>query len=464
MLEELEAEVQTNNRNVDFFEKESVGRLLLKFSAPSIIGMIVTASYNVVDRIFVGRGVDALAITGITICFPMTIILIGFGLLVGIGAAAMISIRLGQQRKEEADKILGTAFFLNIVLSVLILVASYIFMEPLLRAFGGSGQALEYGMQFYSVFLIGAFFLQTSMSLNFVIRGDGSPWTAMGTMLIGGVLNMILNPLFIFVFDMGVRGSALATVFSQLVSCSWVLSYFLRRKSYVQLHLKNIKFHLPSAMSILGIGISPFIMQAFGGLIFVILNNEIHFYGGDIAIAAFGISNSVAMMIYMPIFGINQGLQPIIGYNYGAKRFDRIKRAIKIAMTAATLICLGGFILTMFFTEEILGIFIQNNSELVNIGTRAMRIYLLSMPLVGFQVVTITLFQSINKAGKALALTITRNGALVIPLLLILPTYYQLDGIWMTGPICDSISAVVAAVCLIYEVRILRKMSLAVSQ
>lgn len=282
--------------------EEKVGKLLLKFSIPAIVGMLVNALYNIVDRIFVGKGVSELAITAITVAFPISIIIMAFGMLVGIGAAATVSIKLGQKRKDEAEEILGNAFTLIIIVSLGVTILGLIFMEPLLKIFGASEAALPLAKQFISIILIGALLQNVGFGLNNIIRSEGNPKMAMSTMLIGAILNTIFNPIFIFVLHTGVRGSALATIVSQTVCSIWVIQYFTKGKSTLKLKTKNFKLKKGIVRQIFSIGLSPFLMQLAASVITIILNKGLATYGGDTAIAAMGIINSVSMLILMPIY------------------------------------------------------------------------------------------------------------------------------------------------------------------
>ena len=436
--------------------EEKIGKLLFKFSFPAIIGMTVMASYNVADRIFVGRGVGALALTGITITFPIVIIFMAFGMLVGIGATANISIRLGQQKKDEAESILGTAFLMTIIIGAVLTILGYLFADQILIQFGGTGQALEYGRIYMRIVLVGAVFQQIAFTMNAMIRGEGNPKMAMMTMVVGAGLNIILNPIFIMVLHWGVAGSAWATVISQLTSATWVLSYFISKKSLLRLHLKKIRLHKDVVMTILSIGVSPFMMQIAASLINIIFNYQMSIYGGDLGIAMIGIGNSLLMMILMPIFGINQGMQPIIGFNYGARNYGRVMQTFKLAIYAATTVCLIGFFIIMFFSQSVISIFCNNNTQLIAIGSHGLRYFLMMLPIAGFQIVTSTYFQSVGKPKQAIILSMSRQVLILIPLLLILPRFFLIDGIWMSGPISDFLSTLLAALLLINEVKRLR--------
>lgn len=433
--------------------EENIGRLLWKFSIPAIVGMLVNALYNVVDRIFVGRGVGMLGISATTIAFPIAIIIMAFGMLVGIGAGATVSIKLGQKRKEEAEHILGNAFTLLIIVSLLVTVIGLIFQEPLLRLFGASEEVLPLAKEFITIVLLGALLQNIGFGLNNIIRSEGNPRIAMFTMLIGAILNIILNPLFIFVFHLGIRGSALATIVSQAVCSVWVLLYFMGKKSVLKLKLPNLKLNSHIVKQIFAIGMSPFLMQLAASVINITLNKSLESYGGDIAIAAMGIINSILMLILMPIFGVNQGSQPIIGYNYGAKNFDRVKKALKLAVLAATVMSTMGFISVQLFPRAIISIFSSNDVELINIGSMGIRIFLAMLPIIGFQIVSANYFQAVGKAKIATFLALSRQVIMLIPLILILPNFFKLNGVWIAGPTSDALSSILTGVFLLRELR-----------
>jgi putative MATE family efflux protein len=450
-------------------EKDRIGKLLLDFSLPAMIGMIVMASYNVVDRIFVGRGVGSLAISGVTVTFPIIIIFMAFGMLVGIGATANISIKLGEKKLEIAEKILANAFTLAIIISVILMIVGYTFMDTLLVAFGASEDVLPYAKDYTHVLLAGTIFQAISFSLNNIIRGEGNPVMAMKTMLISGILNIILNPFFIFVLHLGIKGSALATVISQFVSAVWVMSYFFGRKSHVKFHFKYLKLEKDIVLKIFSIGMSPFSMQIAAGTIFVIFTKSLAHYGGDLAIAAMGIGMAIINFILMPIFGINQGIQPIIGYNYGAKLYERVKKVMRLATIVSTSICVFGFLAVMFFSEFIVGIFSKDDFQLIEMGSHALRVFLIMLPVVGFQVVNAGYFQAVGKAYSAMVLTLFRQVIMLIPMLFILPHFFQLEGIWLAEPVSDGVSAVLSFIIIYFEWKRLNrlqneKMELAVEQ
>lgn len=433
---------------------EKVGALLLKFSIPAIIGMLVNALYSVVDRIFIGRGVaDPLALSGVAITFPITNVIMAFGMLVGIGGAAVVSIKLGQHKNEDAEKIIGNAFVLVVIFSILVSVIGLIFLEPILRLLGASAATMPYAKQFGFIILLGVILQNAGFGMNPFIRSEGNAVMAMVTMLIGAILNFILNPIFIFGLHMGVVGSALATIISQAVCSIWVLSYFLRGKSLLKLKRKNMKLQKKIVKEILAIGMSPFAMQMAAGLITVTFNKSLARYGGDLAIGAFSLINSIAMLIMMPVFGINQGAQPIIGYNYGAKSYKRVKLALKYAAIAATIITVAGFALVQIFSVEIISVFNNSDKELINLGSRGIKIFLIMLPFIGSQVVFTNYFQAVGKAKVSMFLSLLRQVIVLFPLILIIPQFFKLDGIWMAGPASDFISFIITTFMIVAELK-----------
>lgn len=427
--------------------------LLLKFSIPAMVGMIVNALYNIVDRIFIGNGVGTDGIAGVTIGFPIMLILMAFTMLIGIGSTSLLSIRLGEKKKEEAEQIIGNGLMLLVGTAVLLMVAGLVFLEPLLRAFGASEAVLPYAAAYMQVILIGTVFQFVGFGMNGYIRALESPKIAMMTMLIGAVLNTILDPIFIFVFGWGVRGAAIATIFSQMVSAVWVLFYFFRKSSYLRIYARKLKLHAETVLKILMFGLPPFLMQLAASLLNAIMNKGLITYGGDVAVSAVGIVNSIAMMILMPIFGINQGVQPIIGYNYGARNFNRVKEALKLAIIGATIIVTIGFIITRVIPGQLVALFNRNDPELIRIGTRAVTIFLSFLPIIGFQIISSNYFQAVGKPKQAMILTLSRQILFLIPALLILPLFFGLDGIFYAGPLADLLASIVTGLWLFVELR-----------
>jgi putative MATE family efflux protein len=434
---------------------ESVIKLLVSFSIPAIIGMLVNALYNIVDRIFIGKmeGVGQYAITGVGLNFPIMTVIMAFAMLAGIGAAATISIRLGQNKKEEAEKILGNAFVLAIIFSIFVTIVGLLSVDKLLPLFGASENTFGYAKDYIVIILIGTIFNITAFSMNHCIRAEGNPKRAASTMLVGAILNTILDPIFIFKFNMGVKGAALATIISQAASAAWVLSYFLTGKSSLKLRVSNFKLIPDIVKSIFSIGISPFSMQIAASIVSITANKSLMTYGGDLAIGAMTVINSVSTLFLMPIFGLNQGSQPIIGFNYGAKSYKRVKDALKYAVFAATSIVVLGFILVQVFAPQVIEVF-NSDAELVAIGSTGIRIYLFMLPVVGFQIISGNYFQSVGKAKVSIFLSLLRQVILLIPLYILLPKLFgTLTSVWFAGPIADATASIISGIFLFRELR-----------
>ncbi|MGE5682139.1 MAG: MATE family efflux transporter [Bacillota bacterium] len=438
--------------------ENNINKLIAEYSIPSIIGMLVMASYNIIDRIFVGRGVGTLAISGIAITFPLSIIIMGFAQMVGMGAIAIISIRLGEKKKEEAEKTLENALLMSVVLSLLLSGSIYLFMRPLLTFLGATGEVYNYAVEYSTILIYGIPFSFILFSLNGIMRSEGKPKMALSTMLISGILNMILNPFFIMVLHMGVRGSALATVIAQFVGAAWVLFYYTGSRSLLK--LRRMSFDRKIAFNVISIGFSPLIMQIAGSFIFFMYNRVLLQYGGDVAIAAMSICFSIMTMIMMPIFGLNQGIQPIIGYNYGAMQIGRVKETFRKGIILATAICIVGFLIILFFSVSIMHIFNTNDEKLIDLGARSLRIFLITLPISGFQIVSWAYFQAVGKPAKSMILTVTKQILFIIPLIIILPRYAGLNGILIAGPISDLLAAILTGVLLLIEAKRLRNVEL----
>lgn len=434
----------------------SIGKLLLKFSIPAVIGMLVNAMYSIVDRIFVGRGVGSLALSGVGVTFPISNIIMAVGMLVGTGSAAVVSIKLGEKKPKRAERIIGNAFLLSIILSIIVSIVGIIFLEPILVVLGASPDIMPYAKQFGTIILIGAVFQNVGFGINPIIRSEGDPKTAMLTMLIGAFLNTIINPILIFGFKLGVSGSALATVISQTVCTVWIFIYFTKGKSLLKLRRSNINLQNSVIKEIISIGMSPFAMQVAASLVTITLNKSLVTYGGEIAIGALALINSIAMLILMPMLGINQGAQPIIGYNYGAKNIDRVKRTLLYSTIAAGTVSIVGFIIVHLFPSQIIGIF-NNDAKLVEMGSNGLSLFLMMFGFVGFQASIANYFQAIGKAKHSMFLSLSRQVLLLIPLTIILPHFFQLNGVWMAGATADFISTLVAFIFIAVELKKLNK-------
>lgn len=432
--------------------EEKISTLLWKFSLPAVAGMVVNALYNVIDSIFVGHGVGEIGLTAVTIAFPIMTLLMGFGMLVGVGASAVVSLRMGEHKQQEAEKILGNAFTLAAILSVALAAVILLFLDPLLIRLGAQPAVLPYARDFTRIILLGSIFMYIAFGLNSIIRAEGNPQMAMKTVLLSAGLNIVLNPLFIFTFQLGISGSALATVIAQTVSALWVIAYFLGKKSFLKLRLANLALDKDIVKSIFKIGMSPFLMQIAATAVTVLFNFSLLKYGGELAVASIGIINNIAMLMLMPIFGLSQGLQPIIGYNYGARNYVRVKKALNMGIIAATIFSIAGFLLVEIFNKQIMALF-NENPELIAIGAHGMRLQLGMLSVIGFQIIGANYFQAVGKAGYAIVLSLSRQVIILIPLILILPGMLGLNGIWLASPIADFAAALLTGFFLRKEIR-----------
>ena len=432
-----------------------IGKLLLEFSIPAIIAMLANALYNVVDSIFVGQGVGPLALTAVTIALPIMFLLMAFGMLIGIGSTAMVSIRLGQGNKHEAEKILGNAVSAICILGIALPCIMLLFLDNILIALGATTpEVFNYAKQFTTIILTGSIFQFFSFGINNIIRAEGNPIISMGTMLFSSALNTILNPIFIFVLHWGIRGSALATVTTQIIVTGYILYHFTRGRGILKIRRENLKIQWSIMIKIFAIGLSPFLLQVAASVTFFLFNNSLMVYGGTMAVAAMGVMSRTTMMILMPIFGINQGVQPIIGFNYGAHKYDRVKKALMLAATAATSICVFGFLIVQIFSHTIISIF-NSNPELLKIGTNGIKIYLAMLPIIGLQIIITNYFQATGKASKAILLSLTRQVIFLIPLILVLPIFFKLNGIWLAGPLSDFFASLLAIILFMKELKLL---------
>jgi len=441
------------NRDTEALAKDKVGSLILKFSIPSIAGMLVNGLYNVMDRVFVGRGVGPEALAGVAIVFPLMLLVMAAGMLVGMGASSLIALKLGAGRREEAEAAAGTAFTMALGLAVAFTLGVGLFMRPILSFFGGSGEILDYALRFTSFYLPGMFLQILSFSLNNMIRGQGDPVTALLTMVLSAAVNCALNPLFIFVFHMGIAGSALATDIAQLVSCAWLLSVYLTTKKGIRLRPAILRPRAGTARDILSIGAVPAFVQITNVATLILANNLMVRYGGDDGVAVMGIATSLMNLMLMPIIGVNQGVQPIIGFNYGAGLFGRARRTLRLALAGVCGICALAYGLFFAFSGPLVGLFVPGQGGLQALGVHGMRIFLCSIPVVGIVMLGTGYFQAVKKPVPALVPNLIRQLALLVPLYLLLPRFLGLDGLFMAGPITDAVSVIVTLAFLAPEMR-----------
>ncbi|MHB8973370.1 MAG: MATE family efflux transporter [Pirellulaceae bacterium] len=437
----------------------SISSLLLQFSAPAIVGTVAQALYNIVDRVFVGRAIGTLGIAGTTLAFPFMLVLMAFSMLIGYGAAALVSIRLGERRHDEAEHVLGHALVLLLLVAVLLTAVGLAFLDPLLRAVGASEDSQPYAREYLQIIVAGSLFQTVGFGLNALIRGEGNPRVAMMTLLIGALLNTILDPIFLFVLGWGMRGAAAATVLSQAVSALWVVSYFVRGKSLLKFRKQHFRLRWSTCRAITATGSPMFAMQMAASVMNTLLFNQLRSYGGDLAISVMGIVHAVALFVAMPVFGLNQGAQPIIGYNYGAGNYDRVLRTLQLAVLYATMIGVAGFLVAMFAPAYVIALFSpksQRDPQLMEVGTHAIRICLAMYPIVGFQIVSSSYFQAVGKPKYALLLGLSRQVLLLIPAILILPRFLGLNGVWLAIPTADLCASLLTGVWLFLELRHLR--------
>ncbi len=447
--------------NQKYLAEESIGKLLLKYSIPAIIGMLVNALYNIVDRMFIGRipEVGSLALTGVGITMPIMSILLAFGMLIGIGSTANISLNLGRGKKDVAEKLIGSAVTLSLIVGIAITAIGLIFINPILNIFGASSNTLFYAKEYITVILVGSTFNILSFALNSTVRADGNPKMASFTMIVGCLTNVVLDYVFVFMFNMGIKGAAFATVISQALTFFIILYYYTKGKSNLKLKVQNLKLQKSLIMMTFAIGIAPFATQIANSLVQVVANNALKTYGNDLAIGAMTVISSLNMVFMMPIFGINQGCQPIIGFNYGARKFERAKKTFIYATIAATIICSIGGILIQLFPQLAISIF-NNDAELTGLAVKGLRIYLLMMPIVGINIVATSYYQSVGKAKMSMFVSLLRQVILLIPFTLILPKFMGLDGVWAAGACADLLSVVITIILIAKEFKSLNKLTI----
>jgi putative MATE family efflux protein len=430
---------------------ESIGKLLIRFSIPAIIGMVVNMLYNVVDRIYIGNipDIGGLAITGVGITMPITQIITGVGMLVGIGTSASISIAFGKKKRDEAQKYLGNGFMSIVIVSIAIAILGNLFATPILRLFGGSDLTIPYAKSYIKPLFIGTIFNLCAFGLNHSISSDSNPKVGMYTMVIGAIINIVLDPILIFVFNMGIAGAAYATVISQFFASCWVINYFTRsKKSTIKLTLTDMKIDLSIIKKILMIGLAPFCMQVASSIVTVISNRALMTYGGDLAIGAMAIITSLSTIFIMP--------QPIMGYNFGAKQYKRVRQTYIYSLVISTAILVASFLFIQLFPKAAVSMF-NNDRELTNITVSGMRIFLLSMPLIGIQMTASNYYQAVGKVKKAMIISLTRQVLFLIPAFIILPKFFGLKGVWSAGPIADLLAVTLSGIIIFKEMKHLKQ-------
>jgi len=447
---------------------ESIAKLLFRFSIPAITGMLVNALYNVVDRIFVGQGVNEIALGGLSLVLPLMTIGMAFGMLFGIGAANMISMRLGQGRRQDAENALDHCFFLLIGISIIMTTVGLIFIDPILSLMGAAegSEAIKYSRDYFRIILFGMIFFMTSFGMSHCTRAQGFPTMTMIGMILGAVLNTILDPIFIFIFKWGVQGAALATIISQFASFVFLFSFISSKKAVVKLNPRAFKPDFSVVKQIMAFGSAQFLLQFLMSTVQLITNKSIGWYGadalnvangGDIALSGMNINGSIFMLILMPVFGINQGAQPILGFNYGAKKFGRVLRAYLGAVFAATIICVFGFAVIQLFSVQLVMVFVKDGSDaLMQFAPRAMRIMLLLLPVAGFQIVSTNFFVVTGRPKISIFLSSLRQCLALIPCLIIFGKLWGLWGLVAATPVADTFSFLLTGTLIFFEIRKLR--------
>jgi putative MATE family efflux protein len=438
----------TAKRNpTDELGYSKIGKLLLNYSLPAIASMTVASLYNIIDRIFIGQGVGPLAIAGLALTFPIMNLAAAFGSLVGSGASTMISIRLGEQKINSATRFLGNTVIINLILGALFTILGLYFLDPILYAFGASNNTISYARDFMRVILYGNIFSHSFFGLNNILRASGYPSKAMFITIGTVILNLILAPIFIFYFHWGIKGAAWATVISQIIGSVVVVIHYFNRNNTLYFRKGFFKLHVSVVSRIFEMGMSSFLINLCASIVVVILNYSLKKYGGDLAIGAYGIINSILGLVVMIIFGFNMGMQPIVGYNYGAKNYNRVFQTLRYALVIGTIISTFGFLLGEMFPWYMARAF-TNDDTLIGITVEGMRIVMILFPLIGSQIVASSFFQAIGKPWVSIFLSISRQVLFLIPALYIFPYIWQLRGVWITLPAADFFSFVLTTIVL----------------
>jgi putative MATE family efflux protein len=435
---------------------ENLRVLLFKFSLPTIIGMVIIALYNFVDTIFVGNVIGPDAIAGLTLVLPVNIFIVAIGLLTGVGAASIVSRSLGKGDKEKAVVAGGDSIVLNTVLNIIIIVPIYIFSEKILVFLGASSVVLPYARDYLNIMLLGFVFLSFSVNGTNLIRAEGRPRASMYEMVIGSILNIILDYLFIIIFGWGVKGAAIATVISHIASSVYIFAFFVSRSSIFHIKLKMFKINKSISRRILAIGTPSFLMEIMASVMFLLFIRIVRQYGGDIYIAITGIGIRIIDLIFMPILGISHGLSPLIGFNYGAKLYPRVKKVLGEAFIWTSVVTIFGFIIMVIFPESLISIFTSDIS-VIEKGAGPLRLIAMFAPLWSFPILGSTFFQAIGKVRPSLIISLSRDLFFFIPAIIILPRFFDLIGVWISWPVTDFLSFAITTIFLLREIRVINR-------
>ncbi|MBO6234819.1 MAG: MATE family efflux transporter [Prevotella sp.] len=432
-----------------------VGSLLLQYAMPAIVAMVASSLYNMVDSIFIGQGVGPLAISGLAVTFPFMNLSAAFGAAIGVGASTFLSVKLGQRDYDIANRILGNCVMLNIIVGVVFGALCLLFLDPILKFFGASDLTLPYAREYMQIILVGNAFTHLYLGLNALLRSASKPREAMYITIFTVVLNAVLDPLFIYAFNMGIRGAAYATILSQIVALCWQWKLFSNKAELVHLEYDKVRVDMPIVNNIISIGISPFMMNACACLVVIFINNALYNYGGDMAIGAYGISNRIAFVFVMVTMGVCQGMQPIAGYNYGAENYHRMLEVLKLASIAGTSVCAVGFLIAMFLPSKCARMF-TSDPTLIAHSVVAMRYIMALFIIIGAQMVITNFFQSIGKTKISIFLSMSRQLIFLVPLIAILPRFMGLEGVWLAMPLSDGIAAIMAYVMIYMYIKKLK--------
>ncbi|MEB1807289.1 MAG: MATE family efflux transporter [Bacillaceae bacterium] len=426
---------------------EPIPKLLKSLSIPAIIGMVVMALYNVIDTIFISYGVGIAAVAGVTISFPLMMLMMAISAAMGIGGASVISRRLGERKEKEANQVFGNVLTLILLLSVIGFVGAFTFLEPVLILFGATPEILPYALDYMFPILLATLFFTFGFATNSIIRSEGNARFAMMAMIIPSVLNIILDAVFIFGLNMGVRGAAYATVISQVVTSVMVIQYFVSGKSTLSLTIADFKLKFALVKEITLVGLPAFVQQAAGSVMMIAINAMLIRFGGEFYVGVFGIIQRIIMMSFMPMAGIMQGMQPIVGYNYGAKNFSRLRETVMLSLKVTTVMSVAVFFIVMLFPSYLMSIF-TSDPAVIEAGADSMRVMFAAVFLIGIQIISSGLYQALGKAKLALILSLSRQFLFLIPLVLILPHFMGTTGVWLAFPIADFFSFLLAGYLL----------------
>lgn len=448
---------KTNQFNV--LAEKPVGSLLMQYAIPAIVAMAASSVYNIIDGIFIGQGVGAEAIMGLALTGPLMSLTAAFGAMVGVGAATLMSVKLGQKDYGTAQKILGNVVIMNLTLGIVLGLLLLVFINPILRFFGASDVTLPYARNFMSIILVGNVVTHMYLGLNALLRSTNRPQKAMCATIGTVVLNCILAPIFIFVLGWGIRGAATATIMAQMIMLTWQLRLFSNKDELIHLNRSIIKLDVKIVKESLLVGLPQFLINLCACLVAAMMTRSLTTYGGDMAVGAFGICNRFLLFIVMVVIGLNQGMQPIAGYNFGARRYDRVLGVLNKALIFGSVITLTGFVIGVFFPTPFVSVFAKDSPQLIKLSAHALSCMVMMFPIVGIQIVSTAFFQSIGYAPKSIFLSLTRQLIFLVPAIFILPHLYAdpLEGLWHAAPVADGLAAVLAITLLVLQVKKFKK-------